>query len=270
MWQCQYYSRNNELYHYGVKGMKWGVRKKTIPPNDKNKRTKMDEERKKRIKRNIAIGVTVTGAIIAAIGCMYVHKKLNKPIHIANLNYGKEIDINKLSDIDTVLNKKTRLQRISSKSIEDYSKIGRMYVSFDKKDNRIYKEEMPKFIKEWNKKRIIEGSDAYVHSIKVKNDIKVASKKKVAEVYLKTTGRKKIDHGEYYTFMEKLSDYNKPEVKKFFNEIEKMGYNAIVDENDAGNFTRSPLILINPEKNIESSKKHKLRSVEKFINVLLM
>ena len=165
------------------------------------------------------------------------------------------------------------MHRISSKSVEDYSAEGRrIYVSYLTKDNRLYKEHMPKFIREWGRNGIIsdDGTKAYEHILKTKKDIKIPSKKAMAEMYMEATNSKDVDQGYYQRFMSNLIDSNIPEVKKFFDLVKERGYYAIIDENDAGNFSKSPLILLNPRDDIETSRSHRIRSFEKILNVILM
>lgn len=52
----------SELYHYGVKGMKWGVRKKK--PTGTDGRSNGDKQRRKDIAKKVAIGAAVTAALV--------------------------------------------------------------------------------------------------------------------------------------------------------------------------------------------------------------
>lgn len=56
---------NNELYHYGVPGMRWGRRKAASKTNDA-------QPKKKRVskKTKVVIGSTVAVAALAGIGTM--------------------------------------------------------------------------------------------------------------------------------------------------------------------------------------------------------
>ena len=64
----------NELTHYGVKGMKWGVRKKYDYKNDKvsiktNEKEEVTNNEKRTImtKKNITIGAAAVGATLAVM-----------------------------------------------------------------------------------------------------------------------------------------------------------------------------------------------------------
>lgn len=72
MWTYNY---STELYHYGIKGMRWGHRKaRPISVGNRN-RTKSDESQQKHDKRTpmstkkkVAIGAAVVGTALAAYG----------------------------------------------------------------------------------------------------------------------------------------------------------------------------------------------------------
>ncbi len=59
----------NELYHHGVKGMKWGVRKDRQTGTSNSKKTSRPEltPKQKRIARNVAIGAAVAAAAVGGV-----------------------------------------------------------------------------------------------------------------------------------------------------------------------------------------------------------
>ena len=147
----------------------------------------------------------------------------------------------------------------------------RIFVSYLNKDNRLYKETMPQFIKSWGSKGLISdtGNNAYAHVLKTKNPIRIPSERTMAEVYMKVTGVDKLNAGHYQKFMEKLGDNNSQTVNQYYKILRDLGYNAIIDGNDKG-WAQSPLILLNPAGDIASSHSHKIGALERVINVLLM
>ena len=279
------------IYHHGIKGQKWGVRRfqnkdgsltakgRQRYGETADKREETPEERKKRISRNVAIGAAATATALTVIGSMYIKhkydvniKELNKKAlsSIKEVNT-KPIDLNLLSDKDTVISKGTKFQRISSRKIEDYSEAGKqIYTSYLKNDNAIYMHDMPKNIEKWRRGGIIkdEGSKVYKHLLETNKDVKVASPRKMVEAYMTVTGDTECKQYRYQNFITGLVDRDKPENKKFISKLVEMGYNAIVDENDAGSYTKSPLILLDPSKDVSGIKTTEIKKIHKILNVL--
>ena len=284
-----YYICNGDvLYHHGIKGQKWGVRRfqnknGSLTPAGKEryaddgieKRVETPEERKKRIARNVAIGAAAATAATAAIGYMKYSKKLkalDKKAGTAVKEISTKIlDFNQLSNSDLTLSKGTKFQRISSKSFEEYAEKGRIaYASFKKEDNAIYMHDMPKNIEKWRNNGVIKdgGTSVYKHVLEMNKDVKVASKRKVVETYAEIAGKSSVKDYEFRNFIEGLVDRDKPENKKFINKLIEMGYNAIIDDNDAGSYTTSPLILLNPASDIANIDTKEIKKIHKILNVL--
>ena len=267
---------DEHLTHFGIKGMRWGHHKTQLEVASVNKLHSNEEETSKKkilTKKNIIIGTAIVASALLLIGAAkYNINKNSIPTHIKTFEYGKIADLDKMPNKDTILRSGTKFHRISSKSIEDYTGEGkRIYASFLKKDNHIYKETMPGFIKSWQSRGIVDKSDGiYEHIMKSKTDIKIPSKRVMAELYMKTTGAKEIDEGRYLSFMTNLNNRDNPEVNKFFELAKSKGYHAIIDENDAGNFTKAPLILFDLQNTIDTSKVKKITKLGRFMNILTM
>lgn len=282
---------SSELYHHGIKGQKWGRRRfqnedGSLTPagkerydddsTDSKQRNETPEERKKRIARNVAIGTAAAATAIAVIGYMKYRsnsKALDKisSSAVKDINT-KLIDVKSLSSKDTIISKGTKFQRISSRSFEDYSEKGRqIYASYLKSDNSIYMHDMPKNIESWRKSGIIKdgGSSVYKHTLEMNKDIKVASPRKVFEAYQFATGDKEPKQYKYQNFITGLVDRDKEENKTFINKLIEMGYNAIVDDNDAGAYTKSPLILLQPSADVKNVNTAEIKKIHKILNILM-
>lgn len=81
----------NELYHFGVKGMKWGVRRKRNLVSKTRKRVARKEltpeQRSARRKKALKIGAAVVGTALAVYGAKKFHdvvRDKNLKLHIEN------------------------------------------------------------------------------------------------------------------------------------------------------------------------------------------
>lgn len=284
-WVC---TRQGELYHHGIKGQKWGVRrfqnkdgsltpegKKRYDEPEKRDNDITDEERRRKIKRNIIIGATAAAAALVVIGKMRYDSN-EKKMRLAKIGVQEikthAIKVSELSGEDTIIKKGTKFQRISSMKLENYVDKGKVvYTSYLKNDNAIYMRDMPENISRWRRSRIIQdgGKDVYKHVMTMNKDVKVASPKKVLEAYQAATGNKNPMHYEYMNFITDLVDRDKKENQTFFNYLRQAGYNAIVDENDAGAYTKKPLILLDAANDIANLKTSKVNKINSILNVIM-
>lgn len=83
----------SELAHFGVKGMKWGVRKSEYKSMSKSQRKAQRQKHKQtseyKVKRAYVVGVLLGGPIAGAVTAFIANKKLNS-ISSKNIEKGKE------------------------------------------------------------------------------------------------------------------------------------------------------------------------------------
>lgn len=231
------------LQHYGVKGMKWGVRKQK--ENTKSKTTKSnkssdDTENKKKMStaKKVAIGVGATAVV--ATGAYFAHKyyKMNAN---AVIKKGKAFQ---------------HMGRIG----EDLSKP--FYASHLKSDNKAYAKN-DFFGSRWKTQKTLVAN----------KDIKIAGKKVTLDTFtewvnnsplakdkfdgLDTTNRSRVKRA-YYSFNRNLNSPDRRD-KEVFNDFYKAlsnkGYDAIRDLNDQTQSGMiSPIIVFNHLNDIMVTK----------------
>lgn len=88
-----YYNTARELYHYGIPGMKWGVRRFQnksggLTSAGKKRYTKLEskkeltpEERKARTKKAVIVGATVVGTAAATYGAMKMSNAIRDNVY---------------------------------------------------------------------------------------------------------------------------------------------------------------------------------------------
>lgn len=258
------------LQHYGVLGMKWGVRRTPEQLGHKPK-TRSDDTSSDRsfkispeLKRNIAIGVGATAAAVAIVGGVYLYKNYwNQPLHFSSYVSEKIINPDELPDDPVILPAGSILKRISTKPIEDYVNAGRIYVSHLKEDNDLYKWVMPKFVAD-------KDAPIYQHVLKAKKEIRAPSERTMVEIYQKVFNIREVDDAEYGQFIQSLIDDKAPEVKAYYEAIKQAGFNAIQDLNDkSSTWAKSPLILLDPAELVDATGSHKVGLLEHIMTVVL-
>lgn len=243
-----------ELSHYGVKGMKWGVRH-----DDRNLKNTSSKHKWSK-KKKILTGLAVVGGTMAVLGGIYLYKEFNSSlIGVGYYRFDKLSDmVSNLSNSDGVsLKKGTVFQRISSEAVEDYTKRGQEYVSYKFRDNARYKKRLPN--ESW-----LRGSTSYVHKIRTTSDISSPSSREAASIFLKF--KPDASESDYKNFMAQgIRDETSELRRKFVGEVRKRGYNAVLDTNDQS-WTNSPLILLDPSKTIANARSRKLGVAERVVS----
>ena len=281
--------QNNELYHVGIKGMKWGHRnaRPEVEVNKSNHRSRLEDKYRKdgmsesdaklaatkRIKTEKAIAVVAGLTIAAAATYVAVNHHQNK--------------------VDKIIKSGQAFQNISRDSNKGVEEA--FYASMNNRDNTKY--------------RGIYGTqlgkqDVYETKIKAIRDIKIASKenaknsfhelvknddefKKSVTDHLKTIrfpsatqnavkdqAIRDLENGKlskkaYEAFNLSLTDHNhdggNSAAKKFYDVMKSKGYDGIQDINDmkySGYSAKTPTILFNGAKSLAVDSSKKLKEVD--------
>lgn len=99
----------NELYHFGVKGMKWGVRRNRSFSTGNSKKASSNKSeaqaRREKIKKAAIIGTAAVGTALAAYGTYkaskYLKEKAGKLSYESGKKYANEHFFNKMKDFST-------------------------------------------------------------------------------------------------------------------------------------------------------------------------
>jgi hypothetical protein len=242
-------SEADYLVHYGVKGMRWGVRKKMYKDATKNY-AQVSEE---------------------------VHRRQTERRGQAALNEAK---YKKLDNKDVIIKRGSTLKRVT-KDAQDDSKHNTLYVSINEKDAEFYRATLPTErtggIPAKNHKGYYESTLLAVE------DLKSPSEKKRVDAYVRLMDKPAIElnDGQVVTGRDYLRQQglghtvdsfasrqlaltyygqlvanqgvrNDPINTAVFKDLSKRGYNAIIDDNDRGVLTRQPLLALNAMKSLQT------------------
>lgn len=280
--------RDYELAHHGILGMKWGQR--NGPPYPLTSKTRSADENRSRRKgksktdsiktfisthkKEIIIGSAAAASVLALYGGYSIYKGygLSKAFRTYGTSDLLTKTLNSYPKGDFTIRKNSKLQRVSSNPVEDFSKVGSTYVSYKFRDNQRYKSG---FVNEVN----VSGAKNFVHKLKPQKDMKIASPKTVAEIYLKLHPNEKDQTFRFvtspYSFNDKYSNDSLSKTiskrrRELYAELVKLGYSGFVDIEDASKAKgSSPLIIINPSANINTDSVHSLGKVESIIAQIL-
>lgn len=264
------------LAHHGIKGQKWGVRRfrnkdGTLTKQGKERydvgRTEAKDETLKEKASNfyknhdkqIKMGAAITGATLAVLGGIYLYKHMEP-----NYGYTKIVGaplgdcLDMFDDSHSVsLPKGQVLQRISSEAVEDYTRRGQAYVSYKFRDNLRYMDRM---------QDVLHDSRPYVHRLVTTTGVNAPTRRDAARVYLSL--HPNATQAEFINFMSYGIREKTESSEAFLDAIRRLGYNALIDENDAGShWTVSPLILLDAGQVVDTRNVHRLNAFERVLGV---
>ena len=251
------------LSHYGVKGMKWGVRK----DQHRAYQERVSKDTSNMIKR---AGSTVQMTRYFSKGHDLKAGQKYTAEWYETAGTGKQF-----IESGDVLNRVVR-------GVDERALSGRLYVSRLESDSEMYKAVIPAVQKKMafgqktydtvyqvdlkTKKRLAmpserERIDTFIETIQTSGGKQWLAdngyKKEIDELNAKEVGLK------YYKRFNKYA--GNQDVKfndQYFNAIKKKGYDAILDDNDAGIWSKEPIILLSPKGTVKINSVRQLTADE--------
>lgn len=219
-----------ELYHHGILGMKWGVRRY------QNKDGSLTPEGRKRLgldrydREHNSDTVVKKGTKVSRVVSTDRYDEYADPTFGGSKEAAKKY-------VDSVLSKENSYER--------------KYVSIDgvKNSGRANGKE---YYTNWFTEEGYSPNYAQVATYKLKKDVKVASGKQVVDALIEEVGSKKLTEllENNKTIKSLTLDYTRDQ--ELFNKINKRfidkGYDAIEDINDL--YTDMPVIMLNSSKSL--------------------
>lgn len=214
-----------------------------------------------------------------------------------------EKPLDSLSDDDRVIKGKTVVQRIvtsdssrraliSEKSFVGGKNFNVKYATINDGDNAMYR--WGEFLRSGKK----QGEDhlkQYVVQMELKNNIKIPSERKRVASFLNllesdSEFRRRLhgdlvdaglvspfsndndllkDSQKYYEGFQRIMG-NKLSISRdaYFNKIREMGYNALVDDNDAGLFGKDPIIFLDSQNDLVIKGVKQVTSAMRFLSAM--
>lgn len=247
------------LAHHGVKGMKWGVRKSQYRSYSEKASTSTEG-----MVRRAGSSIQMTRYFSQGSA----RKKQQK--------YTEEW-YNSLSTGKEYIEKGTTLNRVV-RGVDERALSGRLYVSQLKSDNDMYKAVIPAV-----QKKMAFGQKQY-HSVyqvnlETKKRMSMPSEKERIDTFIETiktpTGRAWMKENGYKAEIDEINakemglkaykKFNKyagnQDVKindVYFNKLKANGHQIVIDDNDAGVWSKKPLILLSPSSTVKIKEVHQL------------
>jgi hypothetical protein len=248
------------LQHHGVKGMKWGVHKNQFRERIDVNATKATEGKLKRLGSDINMARYFTRGHIRRKRVKFNEKWYN------NLDTGKQF-----------IEKGTTLNRVV-RGVDSNVLAGRLYVSKRKDDAKMYRATIPYFQESGSSGKKSYHS-VYELELKTKQRLAMPSAKERVDAFIETLQKpegkqwlkdngykdqinelnaKEVGLKYYQKFNKYAGDQNLKMNDAYFNSLRQKGYQALLDDNDAGIWSKEPTILLSPKGTVTVTKVRQL------------
>lgn len=269
------------IAHYGVKGMKWGVRKEYVPHPRKKRNPPSEDTAMRSFLRSR--GGDLAKGIYRDKGKLWVASRIvAAPVTAVALAKAAPKVVNDAYREKRATNLKsgTQFQRITSTPDE---KLQRIYATYNEHDNRVYRGRLGALRMKQN------GGDTYVKTFTAKSGVRAPSDDKARSMF-KSLYDTDSDFKSYVDNMpQSVRGYvkdakttkdlyknfnlqglmdrnpeNAKQVQKYYDLLSNKGYNAITDLNDRyySTFKANNPIIIFDMKNLVETNVRKLSSEE--------
>lgn len=249
-----------ELFHYGIKGMKWGVRREVDTSTGLVKKTARQERAEARY---IKKGYSLEVAEKKARGRIKVENVLLAAGGVAAAGLaiytGKTFVEKRFSEIDLPVG--SIMTNINAMGVNQ-NLDRRTYVTVNQKDANKYRGLLAKQLQNNAKKLPGRGLGDVIYETKLHaaERIKAPSHNQARKLYKEfQKSIPELKNVPYKNFNHDLVDEGRVNNKKFFEFMKSKGYNAVLDSNDqfmSGYNAKKPLILFNAKSStIDLGKK---------------
>lgn len=265
---------SNCIYHHGVKGMKWGVRKdeQKVKVSRKKKSKPDDSEaialRNKKIKTILAVSAGVTAVAATAYLAKKYHlnfaedKVIPPSTVLQNMNVADKMDLNKSLYVSYKNADKKKYFGLYGNQLSNISNnaIKKTTVSVGNSGLKVVSHKNAKdiFAKTFSNKEDMKILKDFVNSPRLAGDQRYAI---LADKAKRSINKGQIDNNVYKLFNVQANYDKKAKAlqDKFFKTLKEKGYGGIEDLNDrlySGYKSKNPLIVFGGDKvlDIQSSK----------------